>query len=59
MNKLFLILAVSIFLMTSCYGCSFIESKFENKQNQRPPGQEENQDEQRPSKPIPVNPQHS
>ena len=48
-----------ILIFTGCQGCSFIQDKFGNGQNQDPNQQQEEQQQQRPSQPIPVNPQHS
>ncbi len=65
MNKLFLILFASMFLMASCQGCSFIKEKFcncnkePNQEQNQPQQEEEQQQQQNPSEPIPVNPQHS
>ena len=52
MIKFLLIILIS----AGCQGCSFIQEKFGSKPQQN---QEENQGEQRESKPIPVDPQHS
>ena len=49
----------TILILSICQGCSFIQEKFGNRQNPQNTNQEENQDQQRPSEPIPVNPQHS
>ena len=57
MFKIFLVI-VSIILLTTTYGCSFIQKKFAKKQKPMQ-NQEEQQYQDNQDKPIPVNPQHS
>lgn len=60
MNRL--VFLISMFILSSSYGCSFIKEHFAKKQSSPPvqEGQEQNQENQeKKSEPIPVNPQHS
>ncbi len=55
MSKFLLIILICV----CCQGCSFIQSKFGNKQNNNLQNQQENQNQEKKSEPIPINPQHS
>ena len=56
MLKIFIMLLTFVFISSVCQGCSFIQSKFGNHQD---PQETNQQEEQKPSEPIPVDPQHS
>jgi len=60
MFKFFLILLISIFILSGCHGCSFVQDRFGKKQstNQQIEQQKEAPQEIQ-SEPIPVNPSHS
>ncbi len=57
MLKFFMMLLIFVFTSSGCHGCSFLQSKFGNQQNNNPQNQQENQEKK--SEPIPINPQHS
>lgn len=57
MIKLFLTIVVSILILNSCYGCSFVQKQFGQKQEAQPIQQEEQPEKK--AEPIPINPQHS
>ena len=62
MNKFLLIFLISILIVSSCYGCSFIKERFAKKQVNQTVEQGQQQPQEEPHKkvePIPVNPQHS
>lgn len=56
--KFLILLFLSIFILTGCHGCSFIQNQFGKKQTEQPPEQYQDQ-EQKKSEPIPTNPHHS
>ncbi len=62
MNKILIYLIASIFIMSTCGGCSFIKERFLIKK-QAPQETEQTEEQapqqERPSEPIPVNPHHS
>ena len=59
MYKFLLVTLLSILLLGSCYGCSFIKEHFLQRGTTKPNNNQQQEEQQRETHPIPTNPQHS